>query len=91
MNVFSSNPFEDLELVGFALRLRCSKLRAKIGFLFLVRLELVQGAWRMKISFLSWICTFCVVLKAVVNVLGGMNYDGLHNLWYFFSRVSASF
>jgi hypothetical protein len=34
MKVFSSNPFEDLELVGFALRLGCSKLRANIGFLW---------------------------------------------------------
>jgi hypothetical protein len=53
MNVFSSNLFEDLELVGFALRLGCSKLGAKISFLFLVRLGLVQGAWRMNRAFLS--------------------------------------
>jgi hypothetical protein len=90
MKVFSSNPFEDLELVGFALQLRCSKLGAKIGFLFLVRLGLVQGVWRMKMGFLSWICTFCVVLGVVGNVLRGMNYDGLHNLGYFFSWVFAA-
>jgi hypothetical protein len=53
MKVFSSNLFEDLELVGFALRLGCSKLGAKISFLFLVRLGLVQGAWRMNRAFLS--------------------------------------
>jgi hypothetical protein len=47
VKVFSSNHFEDLELVGFALRLGCSKLGAKIGFLFLARLRLVRGAWRM--------------------------------------------
>jgi hypothetical protein len=40
-------------LSGFALRLGCLKLGAKIGFLFLVRLGLVRGAWRMKMSFLS--------------------------------------
>jgi hypothetical protein len=53
MKVFFSNPFKDLELSGFALRLGCLKLGAKIGFLFLVRLGLVRGAWRMKMSFLS--------------------------------------
>jgi hypothetical protein len=47
VNVFSSNPFEDLELVGFALRLGCSKLGAKNDFLFLAMLGLVQGAWRL--------------------------------------------
>jgi hypothetical protein len=45
--VFSSNPFENLELVGFVLRWGCSKLGTKISFLFLVRLRLVRGAWRM--------------------------------------------
>jgi hypothetical protein len=91
MKVFSSNPFEDLELVGFALRLGCSKLGAKIGFLFLARLGLVRGAWRMKRGFLSRIYTFCAISRVVGNVLGGMNDYGLHNLKYFFSRASAAF
>jgi hypothetical protein len=43
VKVLSSIPFEDL----FALQLRYSKLGAKIGFLFLARLRLVWGAWRM--------------------------------------------
>jgi hypothetical protein len=47
VNVFSSNPFEDLKLVGFALQLGCSKLGAKIDFLFLARLRLVRGTWGM--------------------------------------------
>jgi hypothetical protein len=47
VKVFSFNPFENLELVGFVLRLGCSKLGANIGFLFLARLGLVRGAWRM--------------------------------------------
>jgi len=47
VKVFSSNSFEDLELVGFALRLGCSKLGAKIGFLFMARLGLVWRAWRI--------------------------------------------
>jgi hypothetical protein len=68
MNVFSSNSFEDLELVGFALRLGCSKIGANIGFLFLARLRLVQEAGRMNRGFLSWICTFCVVSEVVGNV-----------------------
>jgi hypothetical protein len=89
--VFSSNPFEDLELVSFALWLGCSKLGTKIGFLFLVRLGLVRGAWRMKMGFLSWICIFCAVSEVVGNILGGGNYDGLHNLGYFFFRVSTTF
>jgi hypothetical protein len=91
MKVFSFNPFEDLVLVGFALRLGCSKLGANIDFLFLVRLGLVQGAWRIKKGFLSWICTFCAVSGVVGNVLGGINYDGLHKLWYLFSRMSTEF
>jgi hypothetical protein len=68
--VFSSNPFEDLELVSFALQLGCSKLGANIGFLFMVRLGMVRGAWRIKRGFLSWICTFCAVSGVVGNVLG---------------------
>jgi hypothetical protein len=47
VKVFSSNPFEDLELVGFALQFKCSKLGTKIGFLFMARLGLVRGAWMM--------------------------------------------
>jgi hypothetical protein len=47
VKVFFSNLFEDLELVGFFLRLKCLKLGANIGFLFLARLGLVRGAWRM--------------------------------------------
>lgn len=77
--------------MSFAIRLKCSKLGAKIGFLILVRLRPVRGAWRMKMGFLSWICTLCAILGVVSNVLGGMNYDGLYNLRYFFSRVSAAF
>jgi hypothetical protein len=68
MKVFSSNPFKDLELVGFALRLRCSKLRANIGFLFLARPGLVWGVWRMKMDFFSRIYTFCAVSGVVGNV-----------------------
>jgi hypothetical protein len=45
--MFSSNPFEDFELVDFALRLGCSKLGANMSFLFLARLGLVRGAWKM--------------------------------------------
>jgi hypothetical protein len=91
MKMFSSNPFEDLELVGFTLRLGCSKLGTNIGFLFLARLGLVRGAWTMKRGFLSRICTFFVVSGVVGNVLGGRNDDRLHNLGYFFSKVSAAF
>jgi hypothetical protein len=91
MKVFFSNCFEDLESMGFTLRLGCSKLGAKIGFLFLVRLGLVRGTWRMNMGFFSWIYTFCVVSEVVGNALGWRNYDRLHNLGYLFSKVSAAF
>jgi hypothetical protein len=80
MNVFSSNPFEDFGVSGFRSMIGMFKVRSKYRFLFLVRLGLVQGAWRMNMSFFSWIYTFCAVSGVVGNILGGMNYDGLHNL-----------
>jgi len=80
MNVFSSNPFEDCGVSGFRSMIGMFKVRSKYRFLFLVRLGLVQGAWRMNMSFFSWIYTFCAVSGVVGNILGGMNYDGLHNL-----------
>jgi hypothetical protein len=91
VKVFSSNPFEDLEFVGFALRLGCSKLWANIDFLFLTRLRLVRGVWMMHMGFLFLICTFCAVSEVVGNVWGEKNDDELHNLRYFFSRTLATF
>lgn len=70
VKLFSSNSFEDLELVNFALWFGMFKVISKDRFSVFGEAWIGAGSMEdVDEFFFSWICTFCAVLGVVGNVL----------------------